>query len=642
MLAACRSPAGHDSAALAPRVAASLGLFDRAAAPHAIADGWVLARSQARAGAAATAAAARFPLAVPRAPDGSHVLFEGRIDNAGEIAAALGASPHDMAELYGRAVAQWGDRADRRLIGDYAAILVHPQNGLRLARSPWRAPPILFCDRDGILAAASVARVIHACGLPRVLNRQRVADNLIQNLVPAEGWFAGIERVQRGLIVHLAPGSRRVVPFYDELAAWPVLRLRDAREYVEATDALLTEAVTAALRGIRRPAMSLSGGLDSPNVAARICRALPAGGTLRSYTFVPHRDWSGFVSPLHIADERPQVEALAERYANLVPTFLDNPDEDFDARLPEMFLAMDGAPIGLPNVAPLHGLYQAAAADGCDVMFNANLGNYSFSEGGAWAHCEFFTTGRWRQLYLLYRDRPFRQRSVHRLFLQLSVLPLLPLAFQKVWRRKWQKVTFDRLRDIIPLKNEAWRRFDLERRGRAAGRLDDRYYWRSREICWREGIGRGEMEDGDVALAFEQIHGLPTRDPTAYRPLIEFCRQIPTEIFVRDGVSRWLGREVGRPYLPACIVDERRDANSGIDWHWRVRRRLPALRAELRQARAIPELEELLDFDELERRFEAFPEEAWTTTDGVKYSFAVARAVVAARFVNWATGRNAI
>ena len=39
---------------------------------------------------------------------------------------------------FAAAVARWGDDADRRLIGSYAAITALPDGSLRLARSPWR------------------------------------------------------------------------------------------------------------------------------------------------------------------------------------------------------------------------------------------------------------------------------------------------------------------------------------------------------------------------------------------------------------------------------------------------------------------------------------------------------------------------
>ena len=51
-------------------------------------------------------------------PSGRTVVFHGYFDNAAEVAAELGAPAADTARLYGLAVEQWGDDADRRIIGE--------------------------------------------------------------------------------------------------------------------------------------------------------------------------------------------------------------------------------------------------------------------------------------------------------------------------------------------------------------------------------------------------------------------------------------------------------------------------------------------------------------------------------------------
>lgn len=49
-------------------------------------------------------------------------------------------------------------------------------------------------------------------------------------------------------------------------------------------------------------------------------------------------------------------------------------------------------------------------------------------------------------------------------------------------------------------------------------------------------------EAGDLNQAMEVIHGVPMRDPTAYRPLAEFCLAIPDEQFWNGAfVASWRG-----------------------------------------------------------------------------------------------------
>src|SRR4051812_23575963 len=56
-------------------------------------------------------------------PGGKFVIFHGYFDNAPTIAAELKADSRDLARLYSIAVERWSDDAERRIIGDYCAVI---------------------------------------------------------------------------------------------------------------------------------------------------------------------------------------------------------------------------------------------------------------------------------------------------------------------------------------------------------------------------------------------------------------------------------------------------------------------------------------------------------------------------------------
>ena len=62
-----------------------------------------------------------------RLDSGAIVAFHGFIDNPAELSVDLGASPGDLASLYGRAVERWGSNADHHVIGEYCAIVAYPE-----------------------------------------------------------------------------------------------------------------------------------------------------------------------------------------------------------------------------------------------------------------------------------------------------------------------------------------------------------------------------------------------------------------------------------------------------------------------------------------------------------------------------------
>src|SRR4029453_15865721 len=76
---------------------------------------------------------------------GRIVIFHGYFDNAAQVAAELGEHTGAPPALYGHAVERWGDGADRRIIGEYCAVIVDPeQRKVRVSRSPLRAPPLYY------------------------------------------------------------------------------------------------------------------------------------------------------------------------------------------------------------------------------------------------------------------------------------------------------------------------------------------------------------------------------------------------------------------------------------------------------------------------------------------------------------------
>jgi asparagine synthase (glutamine-hydrolysing) len=101
-------------------------------------------------------------------PSGRVVLLHGYLDNGEAVAEQLQVQHRDHSLLYGMAVERWGDDADRRLIGDYCAIIVCPDAyRVRLSRSPLRAPPLCYFSNDELTAVASVPRALFAAGVDR-------------------------------------------------------------------------------------------------------------------------------------------------------------------------------------------------------------------------------------------------------------------------------------------------------------------------------------------------------------------------------------------------------------------------------------------------------------------------------------------
>ena len=151
-----------------------------------------------------------------------------------------------------------------------------------------------------------------------------------------------------------------------------------------------------------------------------------------------------------------------------------------------------------------------------------------------------------------------------------------------------------------------------------------------------------DPEYGELEQGLEQIFGIARRDVTRYRPFVEFCLGLPTDVFLRDGIHRWLAREMGRGRIPEEIRTEERYGTHHADWHVRISRRREAYRAEIARMAERPELAALIDTDRILALLDNWPEDPPENPDqAYEYMIAIPTAITAGRYIDWVAGRNA-
>ncbi|MFL6733221.1 MAG: asparagine synthase-related protein [Sphingomicrobium sp.] len=578
-----------------------------------------------------------------RLPSGRLAAFHGYFDNAAEIAAELGTDSGNAAQLYGLAVEQWGDQTEQRVVGEYCALIADPREfRLRLSRSPLRAPPLCYFHDERLVAVASVPRALFAAGVQRRLNERHVADSTLINFSNQESsWFEDVHRVPLGSVVDLERGRQRILRKVYDLLAMPDVRMASDAEYIKRASELLDQAVGVCLTGFKRPGVALSSGLDSPQVACRALAALPAGQTLPTFTFHPEPGFDGRCEAGKLGDERPLVEAFAAMHPGLEPHFTSNAGYEHDYRWDEFFHLMGGAPSGLCNMYVFHGLFSGAAKQGCDVLLHAEWGNCTFSDAGGWGFVEYLLKGRWRQLWLALARQPNQHRSILWRFFARIILPLLP---NWLWRLV-RKIAQPRRKYLVELMQPLSREYQIAsgaaQRLRDAGVELDRYHPWNRRHAQQLLFRNGESEAAEVYQAFEQMYGVPLRDPMAYRPFVEFCLGLPVEMFIRDGEVRWLAKEMAKGIMPEDQRANRLNGRWDSDWLLRIKRRRADFIAEIDRLAKNERMAAMLDLPRMRAALEDLPDQ--TELDPQKYysaEFAVPRGLLTARFVSFIEGRN--
>ncbi|MBX7494715.1 hypothetical protein K3172_02460 [Qipengyuania sp. 6B39] len=579
-----------------------------------------------------------------RAPDSSTLLL-GRIDNfeTAREQLCLGREVAPAA-LYHAAVQCWGDEADKRLIGHYSAVTILGPRRLRLVRSPWTAPPLHFVARDSGIVASPILNALFATGVEREIDYEHLADQLAfdhHDLEP-RGWFRGIGRVPLGTRIFVEGDRISLDRYYDPVAI-PEVRFAKDDDYVAAARELLDEAARHALAGARRPAVMLSGGLDSPIVADALLRAMPGDAPLPSYTHGPIEGWDGISPPGSFGDDRPFVREFARLHPRLLPRFPDPAPAEHDYRLRELLDYTASPTANIANIGFFHNLLEAAAGDGCDTVLTGMLGNFTISLDGRWAAPEYARKMRVRALWaLVSRQADGDSRSAFRRLLAEGILPNLPLPLQTRVRSLVHPALYGSIPPYALLTDAAKSAWSARSRTIAGEEIGDpAAIERSREEAIR-GMWASADSGEDLDLGLERMHRITFRDVTAYRPLIEFCHGLPTDQLVRNGVSRYLARRMAKGIMPE---DQRRNTSMGrhnADWHTRISTRREELARAAERIALHPQLGQIVDVPRMVALLQEWPDRTPVDPgEELPRALGLTRALTAATFVAHSERRNA-
>lgn len=582
----------------------------------------------------------------PRTARSEPVVLIGHIANRAELRTRLERPLANDSQLYAAALDAWGDAADREIVGEYAAMCWQPATrSVRIVRSPINAPPLHYWTDDGRAVIASVPRAIFATGVavPEI-DEQKIADSLLLN--HAEGqrsWFKGVSRLLIGTRASIGPGGTKTTTFYDP-AALPEIRLASDADYVEAGRELLTQGTRAVLDGFERPAVSLSGGYDSQAVAAQACKLRP-GQVIHGLVSAPEPDWPGStvsraLHPGLLQDEYAHGAALAALYPELRVERITAEGKFIEDRLEQMFLLGGIVPRNALNLHWAHALHARARELGCDVVLSGGSGNGTFSYDGMAALPHWLASGQWgklaREIAAIGGKRHFARALFHH-----AIKPLMPQPLYRIWQRLRRKTDLEPLDSWSPL-NPEWAR-EMRVFERAADMGSDWLYQPSRSPrAWRLAFFSGAShEAGDIDQALSLLHGVALRDPTAYRPLFEFCMGIPDDQFLRGGQRRWLARRMLHGMVPDMVLNERRTGLQSADWPLRMERQRAELLAELDQLALDPAMARRFNLATLREPLERGPlAMRMNSADAARLGNGLVRALTTARFIRYQQGTN--
>lgn len=327
---------------------------------------------------------------------------------------------------------------------------------------------------------------------------------------------------------HVLPGSYMVVDAQMNqtksiipIEPRPDIRFKYEKDYLLAFKSHLADAVMQRMSHVKKAGLLLSSGLDSTTVFHFLMGALNPHQQIITYTSVPsfsdERDCSQTIS------EEPLVQQLLADYKDVCARFMPFHDISFNSMFQDQQNRNLFYPIVHSNSFWIEGIMQQARLDGVDAMFTGQMGNYSIS---------------------------FRGKKKSSLFSLQGFIIFLRKAFLGKYFFKRDNWRFSVLHDHI--LNKCVSRFGLN------NMFENDCNPRVDIAAFRKTTFRHLHVFASTHWSIlSQAHGIRVFDPTADEELLSFLDRIPSTLFSKNGIEKYLLKKSMEGITPSFILENR-------------------------------------------------------------------------------------
>jgi asparagine synthase (glutamine-hydrolysing) len=428
------------------------------------------------------------------------------------------------AHLVVLAFQKWGTEFFRHLQGVWTFVLFDAkERKIYLSRNISENSSLFYCSKNAVLYFSSSTTYIQ-----QILGDDLEIDScefaalslrLIGN-TPGETILKNIH--------HVLPGSYIAVDAHMNQIKSTILteprqaiRFKYEKDYFLAFKSLLADAVIQRMGHVKKAGLFLSSGLDSTTVLYFISNAAKANQQIITYTSVPsfrdERDCSETIS------EEPMVRQLLADFTGVNSKFLPFHEISFVSMFHEQHKRSLFYPIVHSNSFWIEGILKQARRDGVDGMFTGQMGNYSISFRG---------------------KKKIKLFAVDRVIFFLKQSQLGKYFFKQ---NNWQ---FSVLHDHI-LKDCVTRKGMNDIFEQGGNHYHDIASFR------KLAFERLHVFASTHWSILSQEHGIRVFDPTADHALKSFLDRIPSDLFSKNGIEKYLLKKSMEGLLPSFILKNR-------------------------------------------------------------------------------------
>lgn len=471
--------------------------------------------------------------------DGSAVVVQGALDNKEQLDAELARAGRPVgadgaADTVLAAFEVWSDDAPSRLRGMFAGAWTDGTT-LRLFRDHLGLAPLHHrASGETFVAATEAKQVVAGAGVPREPDVESVEAMFFGRFDSRNTMLSGVARFPRASWAAVEPGGEPTFRRYWD----PGPLLESARltlpEAQERLAGLVEQAVRRTVTGL--DAVSLSGGIDSPTIAAF---AAPRHVEL---TGRPLLALSSVYPDIPAVDESKWIELVVEHLGLELHAYRPSsrPLDD----LAHWVDVLDG-PVDTMSIPELAENYRLARELGARNVLSGEMAEWVFTFG---QHLigHLVLHGRAGASLAWLRDQRARGASWRRIARRAGPSLVSPRTGLAWLRLRGRTQAFRHL--------PAW--VDAGAAGGPVERPDfvrpARRRWLEHQLDPLVGVGSYSFDADAVCAAY---HGVHVRRPLADVDLWEFVLTLPAEIKFPNALPKSLLRESVRGRLPDAILD---------------------------------------------------------------------------------------
>lgn len=546
------------------------------------------------------------------------ITCDAIIDNRKELLVLLGINnkkPGDYtdSEYILMSYKKWGEECPKYLLGDFTFVIYDiKQNKVFCARDQVGMRCLYYYFDNNIFAFCSLSDpLLELTNIMPEINERWLTDFLsafgvVHITEETETIFNGIKLLKCGNKISIKENKMIEEKYWDPIKNVKKLKLNSEKEYIDKFLEIYSEAVRCRLRCDGEVGLMLSSGLDSGSVAAIASRLLKEEGkSLKGFSSVPIKVGSKNIPKHLIEDETKGINILQNYISNLDVEFCKCEDKDSKEVMDYLVDVFEQPYKIIENSFWIEEIAKKSYEKGCKVLLTGQYGNSTVSFGDFLIHEKtLFKEGRFITFLKEYFISSKRYNVSKKKLGKEIIKALMPYS---ILRKKYLKYNpgTDRFHNCA-VNRELIKKWNVEERfDKLNFNLFPQRNYDLKEI--REnivspiGFTHISILDSKIAL----YNGIIKRDPTRDMRVIEFCLSLPPEMFVKDGIERYLIRKSMKGYLPDEIrLNLVKRGYQASDWIYRLSKNWDNTFVEIKQALNNEKITKYLDIDFLKEEIE--------------------------------------